>query len=227
VVEETGVKLMVGFNRRFDPSFREARAQVESGKVGEPHLLKITSRDPGPPPPEYISVSGGLFLDMTIHDFDMARFIVGSDVVEVFAKADVLIDQQIGDLGDVDTAVILLTFKNGCLGVIDNSRKTSYGYDQRLEIFGSGGMVQVDNCRHDTHQLSDATGTHQALLLDFFMDRYIESYASEMKAFIRAVAGEIQLPVSGEDGLLSVAIGLAAKKSVAENRPVKLAEILV
>ncbi|HUV13153.1 MAG TPA: inositol 2-dehydrogenase [Acidobacteriota bacterium] len=226
-VEKQGVKLMVGFNRRFDPGFRKARVQVEDGKVGEPHLVKITSRDPGPPPPEYISVSGGIFLDMTIHDFDMARYIVGSEVVEVFAKGRVLIDKQIGELGDVDTALILLTFENGCLGVIDNSRKASYGYDQRLEIFGSAGMVQVDNCRRDTHELSDATGSHKAVLLDFFMDRYIEAYAEEMKVFVQAVAGEIEVPVSGEDGLRSVAIGLAAKKSVAENRPVKLAEILV
>jgi myo-inositol 2-dehydrogenase/D-chiro-inositol 1-dehydrogenase len=137
-----------------------------------------------------------------------------------------MVDKQIGELGDVDTAVILLAFENGCLGVIDNSRKASYGYDQRLEVFGSLGMVQVDNCRRDTHQISDATGSHKALLLDFFLDRYIEAYAEEMKAFVQAVAGKIEVPVSGEDGLRSVAIGLAAKKSVAENRPVKLAETL-
>jgi len=217
---------MVGFNRRFDPGFRRARLQVESGKIGELRLVKITSRDPAPPPPDYIASSGGLFLDMTIHDFDMARYLVGSEVVEIFAKADVLIDKQIGELGDVDTAVVLLTFENGCLGVIDNSRQASYGYDQRLEVFGSAGMVQVDNCRHDTHQLSDALGTHQALLMDFFMDRYAESFSAEMAAFVEAVARNQEVPVSGEDGLQSVAIGLAAKRSVAENRLVKLAEIL-
>ncbi|MCB0283841.1 MAG: inositol 2-dehydrogenase, partial [Calditrichaeota bacterium] len=226
VVEECGVKLMVGFNRRFDPNFRKVKDMVLAGKIGEPHILKITSRDPGPPPAEYIAVSGGMFLDMTIHDFDMARFIVGSEVQEVFVAANVLVDKKIGEAGDVDTAVITLRFENGAIGVIDNSRKAVYGYDQRLEIFGSAGMVKVDNNTPDNHNYFGADGVHASLPLNFFMDRYTDAYSNEMKEFCHAVLENKPVSVGGKDGLLSVAIGLAAKKSVAEKRPVKVSEIL-
>jgi len=225
-VKKAGVKLMVGFNRRFDPNFSKVRKMVEEGKIGEPHILKITSRDPAPPPAQYSAVSGGMFMDMTIHDFDMARYIVGSEVVEVYTKATVLVDPAIGKAGDVDTAIITLTFANGAIGVIDNSRKAVYGYDQRLEIFGSKGMVCADNNFPENHRYFAGDGVHGSLPLNFFMDRYVEAYANEMKLFCESVINKTKLPVSGEDGLYSVIIALAAKKSFLENRPVKISEIV-
>jgi myo-inositol 2-dehydrogenase/D-chiro-inositol 1-dehydrogenase len=222
---KAGVKLMVGFNRRFDPNFMKVRDMVEAGKIGDPHILKITSRDPAPPPAQYIAVSGGMFLDMTIHDFDMARYIVGSEVTEVCVSAAVLVDPAIGQAGDVDTAVITLGFANGAIGVIDNSRKAVYGYDQRVEIFGSKGMVSADNNFPDNHRYLSSDGVHGSLPLNFFMDRYLEAYSNELKAFCDAVINDKPVPVGGEDGLMAVAIGLAAKRSVAERRPVKLSEI--
>lgn len=225
-VKKAGVKLMVGFNRRFDPNFSKIKELVTAGKTGQPHILKITSRDPAPPPAKYSAVSGGMFMDMTIHDFDMARYITGSEVTEVYTKAAVLVDQEIGKAGDVDTAIITLTFANGAIGVIDNSRKAVYGYDQRVEIFGSKGMVCADNNYPDNHRYFADNGVHSSLPLNFFMDRYIEAYANEMKIFCDAVINNSPLPVSGYDGLMSVAIALAAKKSYLENRPVKLSEII-
>ncbi len=225
-VEKAGVKLMIGFNRRFDTNFMKMKQMVEEGKIGDPHILKITSRDPAPPPAKYSAVSGGMFLDMTIHDFDMARYIVGSEVTDVYTKACVLVDPEIGKAGDVDTAIITLTFENGAIGVIDNSRKAIYGYDQRLEIFGSKGMVNVDNNYPENHRYYSADGVHKSLPLNFFMDRYTEAYANEMKAFCKALSDNTELPVSGKDGLISVAIAIAAKKSFLENRSVKLDEVL-
>ena len=224
-VEKAGVKLMVGFNRRFDPNFLKLKQLVVDGKIGDPHVLKITSRDPAPPPAEYSAVSGGMFMDMTIHDFDMARYIVGSEVTEVYVKSAVLVDPAIGEAGDVDTAVITLTFANGAIGVIDNSRKAVYGYDQRVEIFGSKGMASADNNFPENHRYFASDGVHSSLPLNFFMDRYLEAYVNEMKVFCQAVINDLALPVSGDDGLKSVVIALAAKKSVQENRPVKLNEI--
>ncbi|MEK7409563.1 MAG: inositol 2-dehydrogenase [Acidobacteriota bacterium] len=225
-VAKCGVELMVGFNRRFDPNFLKVREMVESGAVGVPHILRITSRDPAPPPEHYIRASGGLFLDMTIHDFDMARYLMASEVVEVYARATVLVDPVFERAGDWDTAVVTLTFASGAVGVIDNSRKAVYGYDQRVEVFGSGGMVTVKNNTPDSHIHLDRTGTHSSLPLNFFMDRYTESYLNEMRAFVDSVRGNTPAPVTGNDGLMAVVMGLAAAKSVRENRPVKLSEIL-
>jgi myo-inositol 2-dehydrogenase / D-chiro-inositol 1-dehydrogenase len=225
-VERCGVKFMVGFNRRFDANFKKVKQMVAERKVGDLHIVKITSRDPAPPPAEYVAVSGGMFLDMTIHDFDMARFIVGRDVDEVYAVGGVMVDPAIGKAGDIDTAVITLVFEGGTLGIIDNSRKAVYGYDQRLEVFGSGGMVKVDNNAPDTHDYYGPDGVHSSLPLNFFMDRYIEAYANEIKEFCEAVGENKPVSVGGRDGLLSVAIGLAAKRSLAEHRPVKVAEVL-
>jgi len=225
-IATAGVKLMVGFNRRFDPNFLKIKQLVVDGKIGDPHILKITSRDPAPPPAEYSAVSGGMFMDMTIHDFDMARYITGSEVTEVYTKASVLVDPEIGKAGDVDTAIITLTFANGAIGVIDNSRKAVYGYDQRVEIFGSKGMACADNNYPENHRYYASDGVHGSLPLNFFMDRYLEAYANEMKIFCDAVINDLQLPVSGNDGLMSVAIALAAKKSHLEHRPVKLTEII-
>jgi myo-inositol 2-dehydrogenase/D-chiro-inositol 1-dehydrogenase len=223
---EAGIKLMIGFNRRFDPNFSKIRQLVAEGKIGEPHILKITSRDPAPPPAKYSAVSGGMFMDMTIHDFDMARYITGSEVTEVYTKASVLVDPEIGKAGDVDTAIITLTFANGAIGVIDNSRKAVYGYDQRVEIFGSGGMALADNNYPENHRYFSGDGVHGSLPLNFFMDRYLEAYANEMKIFCDAVINNLPLPVLGYDGLMSVVIAIAAKKSHLEHRPVKLTEIL-
>lgn len=225
-VNKAGVKMMVGFNRRFDPNFYKIKQLVTEGKIGEPHILKITSRDPAPPPAEYSAVSGGMFMDMTIHDFDMARYIVGSEVTEVYTKAAVLVDPEIGKAGDVDTAIITLTFANGAIGVIDNSRKAVYGYDQRVEIFGSKGMACADNNYPENHKYFASDGVHGSLPLNFFMERYLEAYANEMKIFCESVINNLPLPASGNDGLMSVAIAMAAKKSYLENRPVKLSEIL-
>jgi myo-inositol 2-dehydrogenase/D-chiro-inositol 1-dehydrogenase len=220
-----GVQLMVGFNRRFDPNFRKVYEMVRDGQVGEPQILRITSRDPAPPPETYIRASGGLFLDMTIHDFDMARYLVASEVVEVYARASVLVDKVFERAGDWDTALVTLTFANGAMGAIDNSRQAVYGYDQRVEVFGTGGMVTVANNMPDTHIHSDRTGVHSALPLNFFMQRYTESYRNEMQAFVDAIRTGQPVPVGGEDGLRAVEIGLAAIQSAKENRPVRLTPI--
>jgi myo-inositol 2-dehydrogenase/D-chiro-inositol 1-dehydrogenase len=226
VVKNEGVHLMLGFNRRFDPEFMKIRQLVEDDAVGDPQIIKITSRDPGPPPISYIKSSGGMFLDMTIHDFDMARYISGKQVKEVYAKATVKVDPEIGQAGDVDTAVITLTFEDDSMAVIDNCRKAAYGYDQRLEVFGSKGMAQAENNFPNNHKLYTKEGIRGDLPLHFFLERYDASYKQEIREFIDALISGDGMPVDGSDGLISIAIGLAAKKSVQENRPVKLEEIL-
>jgi myo-inositol 2-dehydrogenase/D-chiro-inositol 1-dehydrogenase len=220
-----GLHLMVGFNRRFDPNFAKVREIVKSGAIGEPHVVRITSRDPAPPPEQFIRASGGLFLDMTIHDFDMASYLAGSPVTEVYARATVLVDPVFERAGDWDTAVVTLTFANGAMGTIDNSRQAVYGYDQRVEVFGSKGMVTVGNNTPDNHILLDRVGVHSALPLNFFMERYTESYRREMQAFVEAVKANRPVPVTAYDSLMAVVIGLAAAKSVRENRPVKISEL--
>jgi myo-inositol 2-dehydrogenase/D-chiro-inositol 1-dehydrogenase len=224
-VERAGVKLQIGFNRRFDPNFKRVQEAVAVGEIGEPHILRITSRDPAPPPIEYVKVSGGIFLDMTIHDFDMARFLVGSEVEEVYATGGVMVDPEIGKAGDVDTAVITLRFANGALGVIDNSRQAVYGYDQRVEIFGSQGMVACSNDTPDSAVVSDAQGVRSSLPLFFFVERYTESYVAEIKSFVDCVVKDGPPPVTGLDGRVPVVMGYAAQKSHKERRPVKLSEI--
>ncbi|HKI88469.1 MAG TPA: inositol 2-dehydrogenase, partial [Draconibacterium sp.] len=226
IVDACDVKLMLGFNRRFDPEFKKIKELVINGSVGEPQIIKITSRDPGPPPVSYIKVSGGMFLDMTIHDFDMARYISGKQVKEVFAKGAVMVDPEIGNAGDIDTAVITLTFEDDTMAVIDNCRKAAYGYDQRLEVFGSKGMAQAENNFPNNHKLYTESGVSGDLPLHFFLERYDASYNQEIREFVDALVSGGELPVDGNDGLQSIAIGLAAKKSVAEGRPVKLSEIL-
>ncbi|GIK36366.1 MAG: inositol 2-dehydrogenase [Chloroflexota bacterium] len=225
MVERHQVKLQIGFNRRFDPNFKQARDQVAAGKIGTPHILRITSRDPAPPPLDYIKVSGGIFLDMTIHDFDMARYLMDSEVEEIYAAGAVLVDPAIGAAGDVDTALITLRFANGAIGAIDNSRRAVYGYDQRVEVFGSEGVVVVANNTPHQAVLSNAEGVHAALPLYFFLERYMDAYVAEMKAFIEAIQRNTPPPVTGRDGRIPVVIGLAAWKSYRENRPVKLSEI--
>jgi myo-inositol 2-dehydrogenase / D-chiro-inositol 1-dehydrogenase len=225
-VEQAGVGLMLGFNRRFDPEFQRIRELVVNGSIGDPQIIKITSRDPGPPPVEYIKVSGGMFLDMTIHDFDMARYISGKQVKEVYAKGAVMVDPAIGQAGDIDTACIVLTFDDDTMAIIDNCRKAVYGYDQRLEVFGSKGMAQAENNFPNNHKLYTDSGVFGALPLHFFLERYDASYNLEMRAFIDTLVSGDKMPVDGQDGLMSIAIGLAAKQSVKENRPVKISEII-
>lgn len=224
-VEQAGVKFQVGFNRRFDPSFQRVREAIEQGEIGEPHLLHLVSRDPAPPSLDYIRSSGGLFFDMTIHDFDMARFLIASEVEEVYAAAAVRVDPAIGKAGDLDTAVITLQFENSVIGTIDNSRKAVYGYDQRAEVFGSGGRVQSENHYPNTAVVSNGDHVRRDLPLNFFMERYVESYRAEIQAFVEAVLEDRPVPVGGEDGRLSVVMSLAARRSYDENRPVQLSEI--
>ena len=225
IVEETGVKFQVGFQRRFDASFMRIREAVASGEIGEPHIMRITSRDPAPPPIEYIKVSGGIFLDMTIHDFDMARYLIADEVVEIYATGGVRVDPEIGAAGDIDTAVITLQFENGVIATIDNSREATYGYDQRVEVFGSKGMVTATNPLRDTVTFTGSKATRAALPPHFFVERYKAAYLSELKAFCACIQDGTPPPVTGEDGRAPVVIGLAALKSLRENRPVLLSEI--
>jgi len=224
-VEGAGVPFMVGFNRRFDPGHASVREAVRSGELGELHLLRITSRDPSPPPPEYVAVSGGIFLDMTIHDFDMARFVTGSEVVEVFARGNVRVDPRIGEAGDVDTAVVVLTHEDGTITTIDNSRRAVYGFDQRVEAFGSGGMAVSDNPAAHAGWRRTAERTAGAVLPWFFLDRYLPSYRREWAAFVDHVRDGGPSPVGAAAGRAPVAIGLAATRSLREGRPVAVAEI--
>ncbi|MFW9970194.1 MAG: inositol 2-dehydrogenase [Candidatus Odinarchaeota archaeon] len=225
IVKEKGVKLMIGFNRRFDRNFIRCHEAVTSGQIGEPQIVKITSRDPAPPPIAYIKSSGGIFLDMTIHDWDMARFQAGSEVEEVYASGAVLIDPKIGIAGDIDTAVVVLKFKNGALGLIDNTRQAVYGYDQRIEIFGSKGCVIANNEATNTVQIYTSECTNIDKIPYFFTERYMESYLNELKIFFECLRKNIDPKPNGEDGLKNVLIALAAQKSYEENRPVKISEV--
>lgn len=224
-VAKAGVKLQIGFNRRFDANFQRARQAVSSGEIGTPRLLHIISRDPAPPPIEYVKTSGGLFLDMAIHDFDMARFLIGSDVESVYVQAGVMVDPAIGAVGDIDTAVTMLRFKNGVIGTIDNCRQAVYGYDQRVEVFGSAGAVNTANNYPNSAVLSTATQVQRDLPLNFFMHRYIEAYASEIMSFVDAIAQNKPVLCDGNDGREATRLGLAAKLSLTEGRAVLLSEI--
>lgn len=219
------IKYQVGFNRRFDHNFRAAREAVKSGKIGELNVLKICSRDPAAPPVSYIKVSGGIFLDMTIHDFDMVRFMSGSEVEEVFAYGAVLVDEEIGKAGDIDTAVITMKLTSGALAVIDNCRRASYGYDQRVEAFGSLGQVAIKNDTDSSAVISDGTGVHAEKPLLFFLERYMQAYVNEISEFVDCVVNDKKPSADVVSGLEPVLIGLAARKSVSEGRPVKIAEI--
>lgn len=224
-LEGKSLKFQVGFNRRFDHNFAAIRKAVDDGRIGDPHIVKITSRDPEPPNPAYIKVSGGIFLDMTIHDFDMATFLVNSDVEEVYVQSAVLVDPAIGEQGDVDTAIITMKMANGALCVIDNSRRAAYGYDQRAEVFGSKGMVATTNDTLSSAVVSDANGVTGEKPLFFFLERYMQSFTDEVAQFVDAIENDKEVPVGIHAGMQSVKIGLAAKKSVEEHRPVKLSEI--
>ena len=219
------LKYQVGFNRRHDHNFAAVKQAIEDGKVGDVHIIKITSRDPEPPSAEYAAVSGGMFLDMTIHDFDMVRFLAGCEAEEIYTQAAVLVDPAIGEAGDVDTAVITMKMENGAIAVIDNSRRAAYGYDQRAEVFGSKGMAATANDTQSTVVLSDGRGVTGEKPLYFFLERYMQSFAAEVKGFVDAIENGTETKVGALDGLMPVLMGIAAKKSMEEHRPVKLSEI--
>ena len=221
----TGLKYMVGLNRRFDHNFEAVQKAVAAGKIGKPEIIKITSRDPEPPSAEYVKVSGGMFLDMTIHDFDMVRYLSGAEVEEVYVQAANLVDPAIGEAGDVDTAVITMKMSNGAIAVIDNSRRAAYGYDQRAEVFGSDGMVAVTNDSESTAVISNKDGVTGEKPLFFFLQRYMDAYGKEVTEFIKAIVNNTDTPLGVEDGLKPVLIGLAAGKSLKEGRPVKISEV--
>lgn len=221
-VEKAGVKLQVGFNRRFDPNFRKVRQLVQDGEIGTPHILRITSRDPQPPGVDYLKSSGGLFMDMTIHDFDMARYVMGSEVTEVSAYGAVLVDPVIGEAGDIDTAVISLKFANGALGVIENSRRAAYGYDQRLEIFGDKGAANVDNNRATNVEVSTVNHVAKEKPLYFFLERYTQAYIDEVTEFASSLLNNQDVSCTGFDGLQAERIARAAKQSLETGMPVQL-----
>lgn len=222
-VKKAGVCYQVGFNRRFDRNFKKVRDRVQAGDVGEVQIVKVTSRDPAPPPAQYVKASGGIFVDMTIHDFDMVRYLTGSEVVEVSVFGAVLIDPAIGEAGDVDTCIITLRFKNGALGVIDNSRQAVYGYDQRIEVFGSKGCVTADNETANNTVLYTADAVTLEKPLWFFLERYNDAFIEEERAFVDACLDGTDTPVGAFDGLQPVKIAIAAKKSYESGgKPVKV-----
>ncbi|MHA1688831.1 MAG: inositol 2-dehydrogenase [Promethearchaeota archaeon] len=225
IVKQSGMKLMIGFNRRFDPNFRKVHELVNNGQIGTPHVIKITSRDPSPPPIDYIKVSGGLFMDMTIHDWDMAQFQAGSEIEEIYAKGAVLIDPKIGKAGDIDTAVAVLKFENGAMGIIDNSRKAIYGYDQRLEVFGSDGCLTAENETNSTLRTFTREGTCTDAIPYFFLERYTKSYVNELRYFFDCIKKNEPPKPNGVDGLVAILVAHAAQRSHEENRPVKISEI--
>lgn len=224
-VAAAGVPFMIGFNRRFDPGHASVRDAVATLEIGDLHVLRITSRDPAPPPPEYVAVSGGIFLDMTIHDFDMARFVSGSEVVEVYARGAVRVDPRIGEAGDVDTAVVLLTHEDGVMTTIDNSRRAVYGFDQRVEAFGSDGMAVSDNpARHAGWRVN---GSHRLAepLPWFFLERYLTSYREEWAAFHSYLVSGGHSPAGTAAAIACTRIAIAARRSCQEGRPVRVEEL--
>lgn len=223
-VAEAGVQLQIGFNRRFDANHARLKRAIDSGEIGEAHTLMIISRDPSPPPIDYIKVSGGLMMDMMIHDFDLSRFLLG-EVEEIYALGDVKIDPAIGEAGDIDTAKVTLRFENGVFGTIENSRQAVYGYDQRVEVFGSKGAAATGNWHPNAVTISDAASVRRDLPLHFFVERYFESYVTEMIAFVDAIANGQTVPVVGLDGRAPVLMAMAGMRSMTENRPVRLDEI--
>ncbi len=222
-VRKVGGKVMLGFNRRFDPHFQAVRKEIDKGSIGKVEMVTITSRDPGAPPAEYIKVSGGIFRDMTIHDFDMARYLLGEEIDTVMASASVLVDPKISELGDYDSASLILTTKSGRQAMISNSRRASYGYDQRIEVHGSLGAVSAENQRPVSIEIATKDGYTRPPLHDFFMTRYTAAYAAEISAFIDSLEKGTPLSPSAEDGLIALALADAALKSVEQKAAVKVA----
>lgn len=226
VVAEAAGTLMVGFNRRFDPDFMALKAAIDAGDIGTVEMVTITSRDPGPPPADYIKRSGGIFRDMTIHDFDMARWLLGEEPQTVLAAASVLTDPEIGKLGDYDSVNVILRTASGRQAIITNTRRASYGYDQRIEVLGATGAVAAKNMREANIEIANAKGFTRPPLLNFFMTRYVTAYANEIAAFIAAVTQGAPTPTTGEDGLRALALAEAALKSVTTGRAVRVGDVL-
>eukprot|EP00871_Galdieria_phlegrea_P002623 jgi/Galph1/3361/GphlegSOOS_G2031.1 len=222
--KQCGIKFMVGFQRRFDRNFKRILEARRSGNLGTPLKLTLISRDPAPPPIEYLKQSGGIFLDQAIHDFDMARFLMGEDIVEIYATGFAK-DPKVAEIGDIDNATCHIKFQSGAVGVIDNARETNYGYDQRAELFGSKGTISIDNDYPNTAQTLSSSGLCSDLPLHFFMERYSAAYLEEMETFIQCIQQDKPVPVGGEEGLIPVVYSEAAKKSYQENRPVRIKEI--
>ena len=225
-IGNTSIPIQLGFNRRYDPGHSAARNAMLAGEIGDLHQVIITSRDPGAPPADYITRSGGIFRDMTIHDFDMARFLLGEEIATVSAVASVLVDPKIGELGDFDSVSVILTTATGKQCIIGNSRRATYGYDQRIEVHGALGSVSAENQRPVSIEVASAKGYTRPPLHDFFMTRYTEAYAAEIAAFIAAILGKAKAAPTGEDGLAALALAEAALKSVAEKRAVLLSEVM-
>jgi myo-inositol 2-dehydrogenase / D-chiro-inositol 1-dehydrogenase len=225
-VARNGKPVMIGFNRRFDPNFAALKAAVDRGEIGKAELLSITSFDPAPPPVAYIRVSGGLFRDMMIHDFDMANFIMGAAPVSVSAVGTSIVDPAIGQAGDVDTAVVTLSYADGRIAVIKNSRRAVYGYDQRVELLGSEGLLQAQNMLENTVVKSTTAGVTGAKPTYFFLERYMPAYAAEWAAFVAAVTAGSALPVTLADGVAALAMAEAATQSAQSGQPVTLASVL-
>lgn len=225
-VSESGMPVMIGFNRRFDPNFSAVKLAANNGEIGKSELLSVTSFDPAPPPVSYIKVSGGLFRDMMIHDFDMTRFIMNETPVTVSAVGSSIVDPEIGAAGDIDTAVVTLTYADGRIAVIKNSRRAVYGYDQRLELLGSDGLLQAQNMLENTVVKSTTSGVTGAKPTYFFLERYMPSYANEWNAFVEAILGEGELPVTINDGVIALAMAEAAALSYQTGKPVELSSIL-
>ena len=224
-VSETGRPVMIGFNRRFDPNFAAIRDSLAAGQIGKAELLSVTSFDPAPPPVEYIKVSGGMFRDMMIHDFDMTNFIMGETPVSISASGACLVDPEIGRAGDIDTAVVTLSYADGKLAVIKNSRRAAYGYDQRLELLGADGLLQAQNMLENTVVKSTSQGVISAKPTYFFIERYMPAYKAEWAAFVAAVQEGDDMPVSLQDGVQALAIADAAQRSFDSSRPVRLADV--
>ncbi len=221
-VDKSGITCMLGFNRRFDPQFSTLKSQMDNGAIGRLETVIITSRDPSPPPVEYIKVSGGLFRDMMIHDFDMARWLLGEEPTRIYATGSVMVDKAIGEAGDIDTASVTLTTASGKIAVITNSRRASYGYDQRIEVFGEKGMLQAGNQLENTVKFSGETGVTSAKPQFFFLERYADAYRIELTKFIESLQNGTTPPTTAIDGLKALALADAALKSYKTGLPVDL-----
>ena len=222
VIEETGAKILVGFNRRFDPNFTDVKDQIQGGKIGQVEMVQITSRDPSAPPVSYIKQSGGLFRDMMIHDFDMVRFLLGEEITEVSATGSVLVDPVIKDAGDIDSAVATMRTACGKIAVISNSRRASYGYDQRVEVHGSKGLVSAENMRATTVTVANKDGYQQGPLLDFFMERYAQAYQNELGYFVSCLEQATNMAPNGVDGLKALQLADAALQSMRQQKTIIL-----
>ena len=225
VVHAENATLMLGFNRRFDADFQALKAAIDDGQIGKVEMVTITSRDPSPPPLDYIARSGGIFRDMTIHDFDIARWLLDDDIETVQAQGSVLVDPAIGDAGDFDSVNVLLKTSSGRQAMITNSRRAVYGYDQRIEVLGDKGMVSAKNTHEARIEVAGATGYNQPPLVNFFMERYEDAYAAEIRAFTQAITQGTPPPTTGHDGMMALALAEAANRSVAEARVVRMDEV--